>query len=261
MIEIEVIERNVSAYAKKLKAALEDILPQGPNEATLRHRIEPILNEFCGAVGVKPQVRDEYIVAEGQIADAVFDRLLIEFKRPGVLPRTRLQAEATSQLVGYVEALAKREKRTRLAGVVFDGERLVFIRYLEGRIAVEPVVLVTQESLQKLLLWLAGLSSGPALNAKNLSRDFSLDQPRTKAAIAGLYSVLTKAILSDPDGMVGKLFSQWKLFFSEAINYKEAFGGRKLEPLKKWVAKIELTVDTPEEAERFFFALHTYFAS
>ncbi|RLF25042.1 MAG: SAM-dependent DNA methyltransferase [Thermoplasmata archaeon] len=60
--------------------------------------------------------------------------------------------------------------------------------------------------------------------------------------------------------MVGKLFSQWKLFFSEAIDYKEAFGGRKLEPLKKWVAKAGITVETSEEAERFFFALHTYFA-
>jgi len=60
--------------------------------------------------------------------------------------------------------------------------------------------------------------------------------------------------------MVGKLFQQWRLFFSEAIDYREAFGGRKLEPLKKWVAKAGITVETPEEAERFFFALHTYFA-
>jgi methylase of polypeptide subunit release factors len=33
-----------------------------------------------------------------------------------------------------------------------------------------------------------------------------------------------------------------------------------LESLKKWVRKAGLTVNTPEEAERFFFALHTYFA-
>jgi len=260
MIETEVIDRSILAYAKKLKTALEEILPRDPNEATLRHHIEPVLSEFCTAVGVDPQVRDEYIVATGQIADAVFDRLVIEFKRPGVLSKARSQSEAISQLVGYVEALAKRERRARLAGAVFDGERLVFVRYRRGHISVEPVVPVTQESLQKLLHWLVGLSSGTALNAEFLSRDFSLDQSRTQAAIGALYNVLTGAVLSDPEGMVGKLFSQWKLFFSEAIDYKEAFGGRKLEPLKKWVAKARITVETSEEAERFFFALHTYFA-
>jgi SAM-dependent methyltransferase len=60
--------------------------------------------------------------------------------------------------------------------------------------------------------------------------------------------------------MVNNLFEQWRMFFSQSIDYSEAFGGRKLESLKKWVRKAGLTVNTPEEAERFFFALHTYFA-
>jgi len=108
---------------------------------------------------------------------------------------------------------------------------------------------------------LAGLSSGTALTAENLSHDFSIDQPRTQAIIGALYRALTERLLSEPTGMVAKLFEQWRLFFSETIDYKEAFGGgRKLEPLRKWVAKAGITVDTPEEAERFFFALHTYFA-
>ncbi len=208
MIETEATDRNVSTYAKKLKAMLEEILTQDPNEATLRHRIEPILAEFCTAVGVSPQVHDEYIVAGGQIADAVFDRLVIEFKRPGILSRSRQRDEATVQLIGYVEALARREKRTRLAGAAFDGEHLVFVRYRGGHISVEPVVPATQESLQKLLHWLAGLSSGTALTAENLSRDFSLDQSRTQAAIGALHNVLTEMVLSEPEGMVGKLFSQ-----------------------------------------------------
>jgi len=260
MITGEIIDRSVTAYAKKLKNVLDEVLPQNPNEATLRHRVEPVLNEFCGAVGVKPQVRDEYIVATGQIADAVFDQLLIEFKRPGILSRSRARDEAATQLTGYVKALAKQEKRARLAGAVFDGERLIFVRYRGGHVSVEPDVLATQESLRKLLQWLAGLSSGTALTAENLSRDFSLDQSCTQVAIGALYEVLTEAVLSTPEGMVGNLFSQWKLFFSEAINYKDAFGGRKLEPLKKWMAKAGITVATSEEAERFFFALHTYFA-
>ena len=120
-------------YARRLRALLEELLPKAPNEATLRHRVEPVLAEFCGEVGVTPEVRDEYIVAKGKIADAVFDRLVVEFKRPGVLSSSRTRAEAIEQLRGYLEGLAKKERRKRLAGVVFDGEHLVFLRFRAGQ--------------------------------------------------------------------------------------------------------------------------------
>jgi hypothetical protein len=110
-----------------------------------------------------------------------------------------------------------------------------------------------------MLGWLAGLSSGPALTSENLNRDFSIDQPHTREILAAFCSALDSG-LADKDGIVTKLFEQWKLFFSESIDYSEAFGGRKLAPLKKWVAKAGIEVKSSEDAERFFFALHTYFA-
>ena len=253
-------ERTISIYTQQLKKVLDDLLPEGPNEATLRHRVEPVLAEFCAEVEVSQAIHDEYMVARGKIADAVFDRLVMEFKRPGILSSLQTRAKAIEQLKEYVEGLAKKERRKRLAGVVFDGEKLVFMRFRSGHITVEPPCPADRVALEKLLRWLAGLSSGTALTAENLARDFSIDQPRTQATIGALYHALTDHLLSEPEGMVAKLFEQWRLFFSEAIDYKEAFGGRKLEPLKKWVAKAGITVDTPEEAERFFFALHTYFA-
>ncbi|MCD6128262.1 SAM-dependent DNA methyltransferase, partial [Candidatus Bipolaricaulota bacterium] len=254
------IGRQVAAYAKRLKATLAKLLPKSPNEATLRHHVEPILREFCAEVGVTQEVRDEYVVAQGKITDAVFDRLIVEFKRPGLLSSPRTRAEAIDQLRGYLEALAKKEGRKRLAGVVFDGEKLVFIRFRAGHISVEPLAPADRGALEKLFRWLAGLSSGVALTAENLARDFSVGQDRTRKAIGTLYQALTESLLTQPEGMVAKLFEQWRLFFSEAIDYREAFGGRKLAPLKKWVEKCGITVDTPEEAERFFFSLHTYFA-
>ncbi len=226
----------------------------------MRLHVEPILHRSCSEAEVEAEARDEYVVAKGRIADAVFDRLIMEFKRPGVLSRTRTRDEATVQLRAYLEGLAKKERRKRLAGVVFDGERFVFMRFRTGRITVEPPCTADRATLEKLLRWLAGLSSGIALTAENLAKDFSVEQPRTQAAIGALYRAITENVLSEPQGMVAKLFEQWRLFFSEAIDYREAFGGRKLEPLRKWVARAGIAVDTPEEAERFFFALHTYFA-
>jgi len=118
---------------------------------------------------------------------------------------------------------------------------------------------VNEHSLARFLTWLAGLSSGIALTAANLNRDFSIEQHRTKDILRGLFQALGPA-LDRHGGLVPKLFEQWRLFFSEAIDYSEAFGGRKLEALKKWVRKADFEIKSASEAERFFFVLHTYFA-
>lgn len=115
----------------------------------------------------------------------------------------------------------------------------------------ETPVDVNLHSLERFLTWLAGLSSGIALTPENLTRDFAIEQLRTQNILRGLFRALGPA-LESTDGLVAKLFEQWRLFFSEAIDYSEAFGGRKLEPLKKWVRKAGLKIETPAEAERFF---------
>ncbi len=248
----------VEDHAGKLARALAG-LPPDCNEAELRHRVQPILQAFTQAIGLTARERDEYIVAEGTRADAVFGRLVIEFKRPGALAAGRTLAAARDQVAEYMQAIAKREGHKRLGGVVFDGQHLVFVRMRDGQVRTDPPRPADEQTLADLLWWLAGLT-GTALTAENLARDFGTEHPRSREAIASLYSALTRAALADPEGMVAKLFQQWKLFFSEAIDYQEAFGGRKLDPLKKWVAKAGLEIGTADEAERFFFALHTYFA-
>jgi SAM-dependent methyltransferase len=114
--------------------------------------------------------------------------------------------------------------------------------------------------LERLLQWLAGTASGIALTAENLNRDFSIEQLRTQNILRALMQGLMNALVKSPDQMVTNLFKQWRTFFSQSIDYSEAFGGRKLEPLKRWVRKAGLTINTPKEAECFFFVLHTYFA-
>jgi hypothetical protein len=92
---------------------------------------------------------------------------------------------------------------------------------------------VNEHSLaERFLTWLAGLSSGIALTAENLNRDFSIEQLRTQNILRGLFQALGPAL--DRHGRPRpKLFEQWRLFFSEAIDYSEAFGGRKLEAAEK----------------------------
>jgi SAM-dependent methyltransferase len=255
----------IGKWGKNLLSRIQEIVPSCLSEADFRRQIEPLLDQFCKEVRVNALSRSEYTLATGGRADAVFNRLVIEYEAPGRLKPYDYSAsnkQPIQQVKDYMVGIAKaeRHKLERLAGVVFDGKYLIFIRWVEGKWSVEPPTEVNCRSLERFLHWLTALSSGIALTAENLNRDFSIEQLRTQNILSALYKALSDTLNGDPDRIVAKLFKQWRLFFSEAIDYSEAFGGRKLEPLKKWVRKAGLEVKTSDEAEIFFFALHTYFA-
>jgi SAM-dependent methyltransferase len=252
----------ITEYAAKLEECLKQLLPRHPNEAEFRQPIDQLLGEFCGKAKLNPLAHAEYTLATGR-ADAVFNRLVIEYERPGTLSDKlshRATAHALDQVKRYLTGLARRQRHelTRMAGIVFDGHYIIFVRYRMGDFAIEGPVSVNRELLERLLQWLAGTASGIALTAENLNRDFSIEQLRTQNILRALMQGLKDAL--GRDQMVNNLFKQWRTFFSQSIDYSEAFGGRKLEPLKRWVRKAGLTINTPKEAECFFFVLHTYFA-
>ena len=267
------LDKIVSDYANKLHGLLQNLLPRQPNEAEFRQPVDQLLKEFCAEAELNPLAHAEYPIPQGHAhytlatgrADAVFNRLVIEYERPGTLSEKlshRATAHAVDQVKRYITGLAHRQRHelTRMAGIVFDGRYIIFVRYRMGDFQVESPAPVTRESLKRFLYWLASTASGIALTAENLNRDFSIEQLRTQNILRALMQGLTNALVKSPDRMVTNLFEQWRLFFSQSIDYTEAFGGRKLEPLKKWVRKAGLEVKSPQEAERFFFALHTYFA-
>ncbi|MER3632805.1 MAG: hypothetical protein C4325_12195, partial [Blastocatellia bacterium] len=257
------MEHKVEHWSDRLEQAIAGLLPTNPNESDFRRHIEPLLEKFCDEVEITPSAHSEYTLATGR-ADAVFNRFVVEYERPGTLtdrlthPKT---AHAVEQVKKYIIGLAHKEKRAieRTAGVAFDGHYIVFVRYINGNWSVEEPLPVNRNSLERMLQWLAALASGIALTPENLNQDFSIEQLRTQNILRGLFQALDLA-LADSDSLVAKLFEEWRRFFSEAIDYSEAFGGQKLEPLKKWVRKAGIDIKSAKEAERFFFALHTYFA-
>ena len=255
-------EEQIKSWSEKLFSEIERLRADHPSEADFRRVIDPLLDRFCEEIGLDPLAHSEYSLGSGR-ADAVFNRLVIEYEKPGVLKARPDMAtrHAVQQVKDYIDGLAKRDRHKieRLAGVAFDGYFLIFVRYINGKWVEETPAEVSPHSLRRFLTWLAGLSSGIALTSENLTRDFSIEQLRTQNILRGLFSALNSG-MADPESFVCKLFGQWRTFFSEAIDYSEAFGGRKLDPLKKWVRRAGLEIHNSGEAERFFFVLHTYFA-
>ncbi|MDR7482461.1 MAG: hypothetical protein QN203_08135 [Armatimonadota bacterium] len=99
------------SWARSLQQRLRGILPKGPGEADFRRAIEPLLDDFCREVGVNPLAHAEYTLATGR-ADAVFNRLVVEYERPGTLKKPPDAATRNSirQVRDYIDGLARRER-------------------------------------------------------------------------------------------------------------------------------------------------------
>jgi hypothetical protein len=159
----------IREYAEKILRKCQELLPLHPNEAEFRRHIDQLLEEFCAEAELNPLAHAEYTLATGR-ADAVFNRLVIEYERPGTLSDKlshRATAHAVEQVKRYLEGLAQRQRHelTRMAGIVFDGRYIVFIRYRMGDFQVEPPRPVTSAYLERFLYWLTNTASGIALTA------------------------------------------------------------------------------------------------
>jgi hypothetical protein len=190
------------------------------DEASFRARAERALEDAAGRFGVALDTRLELTLATG-IADAVFNRLIIEWEPPGGLAAHRGHRgnrHAVQQLQDYVDGLAARERRQleRLAGVACDGRFMIFARYRAGRWIVDEPVPVDERSVQLLLESLISAQTGRALTADNLLRDFGPETNLTRQLSRDLLDQLNAELGQNPDGLTAQLYRQWETFFAVA---------------------------------------------
>jgi hypothetical protein len=234
------------------------------NEREFQTRADRLLQGFAERVEVNLLFREEYTLATGR-ADAVYNRLVIEYENPragvGTLRpdiRHRPTAHAVQQAKDYIEGVAKRERhdKERLLGVAFDGHYLIFVRFREGAWHVEPALEWNQRAAARLLRSVVSLSSGRALIPENLVEDFGARNIYSQRVTRALYHALD----GHEDDLVGALFQQWRLFFSEVSGYQEATARLRDKPeLRQFARGMGLRAETADPP-RLFFAIHTYFS-
>src|SRR2546425_2777218 len=253
-------ERIAAELAPTVAASLVRAAKLGGTEADFRREAAKILEEAGAAAELTIIPRDEFSVARGRV-DSVYNRLILEYKRPGVLAASnegRANQTVIQQVKDYVLDVAKRERRevSRLAGVALDGFHYVFVRRVGDGWAVDDPLPVNQGSTERFLRLLFSLSAGAALVPENLVEDFGPRTIRAQRAVRALY----KALHSSKHPLVLKLFEQWRLFFSEATDYKE--WAESLEDKEEFRTFVKGMGLDPKyaEAPRVFFALHTYYA-
>ena len=259
-MELSAIYRFIEQEAQRLAHKLKQAAAESHNEAELRTRTTQLLARIAEKLGIEFLPREEYTVATGR-ADAVYNRLIIEYEQPGSLSEKlshRHTQHAVKQLKDYIEGLAKREKhdKDRLLGVAFDGHYYVFVRYRESHWYVEPPLKVTPHSTARFLRSLFSLSSGRALIPENLVEDFGAQNVYSQRVARALY----QALEGHRDDLVGKLFQQWRLFFSEVSGYEEASARlRDKKELRAFARGMGLNPEAVDPS-RLFFVIHTYFS-
>jgi len=260
------MQRDLDSIASELAPKVADQLlasaKAGGTEADFRREAARILEEAGAEAGLTITPRDEFSVARGRV-DSVYNRLILEYKRPGVLGEkngSKANKDAIQQVKDYILDVGKKEKREaqRLAGVATDGFFLIFVRRVGEGWAVDDPVPVNAASTERLLRLLFALATGAALVPENLVQDFGPKHLRTQRAVRAIY----RAYVSSKKPLVKKLFEQWRQFFSEATDYKEWSDRIESKPeFRSFVKSLWTSEEIKHlDAASVFFVLHTYYA-
>ncbi len=260
MVENVDPESLITQEAEPFATALLGAARRGGTEADFRRNVAKLLEDFSATAGLSMAPRDEFTVARGRV-DSLYNRLILEYKRPGVLRSDnegRTNQDVIQQVKDYIHDVATREKREahRLAGVATDGFYFIFIRQVGEGWAVDDPAPINKATAEKFLRLLCSLSFGVAMVPENLVEDFGPRTLRAQRAVLSLY----RALHGNEQPLVTKLFEQWRLFFSEATDYKE--WADKIESKEEFRSFVKGMGLDPRyaEAPKVFFALHTYYA-
>jgi len=250
------IEAEIKERAPELARHIQQAAASSRNEAEFRTKIAQLIDRLADRLKLPIYLREEYTLLEGR-ADAVYNRLVLEYKAPGVLRESnscKSNKDKIEKVKDYIRGLVRRErhKPERLAGVLLDGNYFIFIRTKEGVWHIDSPLKVDDYSTEYFLKLLASLSKELALIPENLIKDFGENRPVSRKAVSSLY----KALIETEQPKVKKLFEQWSLQFGEVCDYERA---SKLK-VDSFARRFGIT-SKDIKPFHFFFCLHTYYAT
>ncbi len=247
------------------------------SEEDLRISMEMILREVLPEL---PQPKYEKAINTSTFtgrADAVHQRLVIEYEKPRSMRSAKRRDEAIGQVYDYLTGLALGEKskaqkvadRTlfdleeisysqdeeeRLAGhvgIATDGETLVFIHRRAKRWH-NDIDRLTEETVEKLFLWLRA-TSRKDLSPENLITDFG---PESELAVQ-IVGVLARLVDSGKHPKANVIYDEWRRIFGIV------YGTEQLQRTHRGSESKALTAAYRVEGMDFptvLFAIHTYYA-
>lgn len=250
------IELQIREIAPNFSKEILSAAKSSNNEAEFRTKAARLIEDFAEKVRLTIPVREEYTLINGR-ADAIYNRLIIEYEPPGSLKpnnSNRANHHAINQIKNYIEGLARRERHRpeRIVGVVLDGYYFIFIRKKEGVYHIDNPLRVDSSSTELFLSLLCSLSTELALIPENLVRDFGENTTISRKVVSSLYNALT----TSTNPKVKTLFEQWSLQFSEVCDYSKA---SKVD-VRTFARNFGINDERPDSF-KVSFCIHTYYAT
>jgi len=233
---------------------------ESKNEKEFREKIHPVFEDFLKSQGSDlslKHIQHEIVLADGK-PDTVFNRLILEYKKPGTFNTRRKIEDAKTQLKIYIDNLADEKgwKKQRLLGVAFDGEYFIYIKYLRHWIEQEPIP-VSTESVKEFCRHLIKLTDRAALIPENLVADFAIKRKSDDNLVTRTIQAFYKTLIGDRTERTRVLFKQWVEQFSDvhgAFNESRSMDSEVLRRSYGFDKKGRV------ELLPFFFSLETYFS-
>ena len=251
------LEAYVRQRAPDIARDIRGAAQKARNEADLVAEVEKVLERFARNFDVTLHLERERTLVNGR-ADAVYNRLVIEYEPPGSLHKSntyQANKHAIAQVKQYLQGIERldRQRKERLAGVVLDGSYFIFLRHRDERWREDDPLPVDAHSTETFLRYLLSLATELALTPDNLLRDFGENSNTARQVVPALY----EALRTTESPKVRTLFRQWRRQFQEVTGYEAESGQLDAAGL----ARLYAVKDAQPDIERLFFAIHTYYAT
>ncbi len=238
-------------YFKKALQAIEKARKK--HETKLEIEFEHVLKNYLEVLGFK-DVEAQYEEKTGNIRersgkreDSTYGWVIIEYESVGKLSILAGKDHAIKQIKDDYLSSYPKEQRKKLVGIVFDGEKIIFVRWVDENWIIDEYNF-SKKNFELMINYITGLYK---ISFKQLPHEFGLHRELTRDSLKVLYKKS-----SVKNKRASMLFDEWSLRFS-AI-YGNAFQKEKIKQHFKEFAK-EIGIDKVNES-RLVFAIHTYYA-
>lgn len=256
------LESFITKQAEKIAKSIISGREAWKKEEDVRHGCNHLLDQFIedleksdfGLEIAKIKSNHEVRAGEGSI-DSIYGNVLIEYKRPHHIGNKQNQESVANQLKDYFNSYSneKRIEESKLLGLGWDGETILFITKSAGEFDTEPAEEMTIFHIKKILKAIIRQGViGKSYTAENLAEDFGSTNIHTKQGIKQIYECIYNA--SHPKTMT--IFSQWKLLFGEVCGFDVEGKNDKIASLADFyeIGKKDIA------SAKLLFSVHTYYS-
>jgi hypothetical protein len=252
------------SHAHTIASEVSAVTFGSPNEATLRHELESILERHCRELSI-PWTSfqlDRALADEGRLryADVAHGAVIIEYEAPysfGGRRGAKLR-EAQEQADDYAQLIQREEGRplSEYVLVAWDGSHVSFGRFQEGKPEWEPLAPFTVEAAHRLLLYLKE-NGVPLVHPQILSQLVGPESTLGSQLIPEFFQALHAALALAPEetNKTRLLFTEWQRLFGQVVGVQS----ERLRDMLDRQGELHGQLYS-EDPAAYLFALNTYIA-